>query len=193
MHEVDFKKPFCGFDLSAFGPLTVFVGDNKVGKTKLLRRLASSVPGSQWYGKNTQLTGKMEFTAKGFELSDSTDLPHERDGLICVDGLGEYMYPPRMVSVIEQLWARPQKVIAIVYSPYALDHVPYNDIWVLSRKCLTAPKEDEADEREVPLNGPVFAARLTECNIYETWKEEMDPGELWSLVGCRWVGDLAKE
>jgi predicted ATPase len=65
------------------------------------------------------------------------------------------------------------QIVATTHSPYLLDSLEAKEVR------LTALKAD----------GSVACARLDEHPDFEKWKEEMTPGEFWSLVGEKWVRD----
>jgi predicted ATPase len=69
------------------------------------------------------------------------------------------------------------QIIATSHSPYLLD-------------CL-----DPGEVRLTTLldDGSTACARLDEHPEFEKWKDEMAPGEMWSLFGEKWVADLRQK
>ncbi len=70
------------------------------------------------------------------------------------------------------------QIIATSHSPYLLDCLEPSEVR------LTTLLDD----------GSTACARLDEHPEFEKWKDEMAPGEMWSLFGEKWVAEVrAKE
>lgn len=105
-----------------------------------------------------------------------------RPKLVLLDDLDRGLHPKAQQDLVAQLRKLLERdpelqIIATSHSPYLVDHL---------------------DPREVRLstvlpNGTVRFAALTEHPDFERWKEAMRPGEFWSTVGERWVGERNAE
>jgi predicted ATPase len=98
--------------------------------------------------------------------------------LILLDDLDHGLHPRAQkdfVALLRKLLEENPtlQVVATTHSPYLLDHLAPAEVR------LTALRPD----------GSVACARLDEHPEFEKWKEEMTPGEFWSLVGEKWVRD----
>lgn len=96
--------------------------------------------------------------------------------LVLLDDLDHGLHPRAqrgLVSLFRRLLEQhPQlQIIATTHSPYLLDQLRPEEVR------LTTLRAD----------GTVACARLDAHPDFEKWKEEMTPGEFWSLVGEKWV------
>jgi hypothetical protein len=101
-----------------------------------------------------------------------------RPNLVLLDDLDHGLHPRAQRDFIallrKVLEQNPEmQVIATTHSPYLLDTLEAKEVR------LTALKAD----------GSVACAQLDEHPDFEKWKDEMAPGEFWSLVGEKWVRD----
>jgi predicted ATPase len=101
-----------------------------------------------------------------------------RPNLVLLDDLDHGLHPKAQRDFIAQLRKvleqHPKmQIVATTHSPYLLDSLEAKEVR------LTALKAD----------GSVACARLDEHPDFEKWKDEMAPGEFWSLVGEKWVRD----
>lgn len=103
--------------------------------------------------------------------------------ILLIDDIDRGLHPRAQRDLINTLRRFIDKgpntqIIATSHSPYLLD-------------CL-----DPSEVRLTTLldDGSTACARLDEHPEFETWKDEMAPGEMWSLFGEKWVAELrAKE
>ncbi len=101
-----------------------------------------------------------------------------RPHLVLVDDLGHGLHPmaqQKLVGLLRALMERHPdlQIVATTHSPYLLDSLRPEEVR------LTTLNED----------GSTACAALTEHPDFERWKEEMAPGEFWSLIGEKWVGN----
>jgi len=68
------------------------------------------------------------------------------------------------------------QIVATTHSPYLVD-------------CL---RPEEVRLTTLGDDGTVSCGSLVEHPEFEKWKDEMLPGEMWSLFGEKWVADLNK-
>lgn len=96
--------------------------------------------------------------------------------LVLIDDLDRALHPKAQRMLVELLHklldARNDlQIVATSHSPYLLDSLASSEIG------LTALNS----------NGAVVCAPLEKHPDYPKWKDEMSPGEFWSLVGEEWV------
>lgn len=103
--------------------------------------------------------------------------------IFLIDDIDRGLHPRAQRDLINTLRAFLNKnpnlqIIATSHSPYLLDCLDPSEVR------LTTLLED----------GSTACARLDEHPEFAKWKDEMAPGEMWSLFGEKWVADLrAKE
>jgi predicted ATPase len=101
----------------------------------------------------------------------------DRPKLILLDNLENGLHPraqKELVGLLETiLGLNPElQVVATTHSPYLVDFLQPEQV-----RITTLEKD-----------GSVACGRLTDHPDYEKWKDEMAPGEFWSLVGEKWLG-----
>ncbi len=99
-----------------------------------------------------------------------------RPNLILLDDLDRGLHPKAQKELIVLLRGLQQtnanlQIVATTHSPYLLDSMQTNEVR------MTFLKDD----------GSAMCAALTEHPRYEKWKDEMGPGEMWSLFGEKWL------
>jgi predicted ATPase len=99
-----------------------------------------------------------------------------RPKTILIDDLERGLHPKaqrEVVRVLKQiLESDPDlQIIATSHSPYILDELD-------PREVLLATSDED---------GRTICGRLPEHPDFERWKEEMTPGEFWSVVGEQWL------
>lgn len=104
----------------------------------------------------------------------------DRPNLILLDDLDRGLHPKAqkdLISLLRQLMdANPDlQIIATTHSPYLLDCLEPHEVR------MTVLRDD----------GSTVCAPLTDHPEFEKWKDEMAPGEMWSLFGEKWL--LQKE
>ena len=102
--------------------------------------------------------------------------------LLLLDGLARALHhraQKDLVALLRRLLKHDRKlqIVATTHSPYLLDHFRPEEVR------LTTRQED----------GSVAVGRLDQHPDFEKWKEEMSPGEFWSLVGEEWVAKATVE
>ena len=102
--------------------------------------------------------------------------------LILLDDLDHGLHPRAqrdLVALLRKLFEQDPalQIVATTHSPYLLDQLDPKEVR------LTTRMED----------GSVACARLDEHPDFEKWKEAMTPGEFWSMVGEKWVGERQLE
>ena len=77
-------------------------------------------------------------------------------------------------SIEQILQANPDlQVLATAHSPYLLNYLRPEQVRLMA----------------VGDDGYARCGRLTDHPKFDTWKEEMAPGEMWSLFGEKWVAE----
>jgi predicted ATPase len=102
----------------------------------------------------------------------------ERPRLVLLDDMDRALHPKAQEDLVgllrKVLEQNPDmQIVATSHSPYLLDHLQPEEVR------LTTLKDD----------GSVAIGRLDRHPDFEKWKEEMTPGEFWSMVGERWVAE----
>jgi energy-coupling factor transporter ATP-binding protein EcfA2 len=105
----------------------------------------------------------------------------DRPNLVLLDDLDRALHPKAQREVIglirTVLDQNPDlQIVATTHSPYLVDSLRPEEVR------LTTIGED----------GTFSCASLVEHPDFEKWKDEMAPGEMWSLFGEQWVGELKK-
>jgi predicted ATPase len=99
-----------------------------------------------------------------------------RPRLVLLDDLDHALHPKAQRDLMALLRTLLQdnenmQIVATTHSPYLLDELRPEEV-----RC-TALRQD----------GTVACAPLVENPEFERWKDEMAPGEMWSLFGEKWV------
>lgn len=103
-----------------------------------------------------------------------------RPQLIFLDDLERGLHPTaqrELIKLIRKLLVQfPElQIIATTHSPYLLDDLEPQEV------LLTWADED----------GITSCARIDQHPEFERWKNEMSPGEFWSVMGEKWVKDVS--
>ena len=101
-----------------------------------------------------------------------------RPRVVLLDDLEHGLHPlaqKRLVSVIEQTLEQfpDLQVVATAHSPYLLNYVLPEQVRVLA----AGP------------DGYARCGQLLDHPKFSTWKDEMAPGEMWSLFGEKWLAE----
>jgi hypothetical protein len=101
-----------------------------------------------------------------------------RPHLVLLDDFDRALHPRAQGQMVERLRellaAYPDlQIVATSHSPYLLDHLEPEEVRITTLKG----------------NGSVAIGRLIDHPQFEKWKEEMSPGEFWSVVGEQWVAE----
>ena len=99
-----------------------------------------------------------------------------RPRVVLLDDVDRALHPKAqedLVSLLRKLLDQnpDMQIVATSHSPYLLDHLKPEEVR------LTTLRDD----------GSVACGRLDEHPEFGKWKEEMTPGEFWSLVGEKWL------
>jgi predicted ATPase len=99
-----------------------------------------------------------------------------RPNLVLLDDLDRGLHPKAQKELITLLRGLLKsnpgfQLVATTHSPYMLDCMRVNEVR------MTFLKED----------GATVCAALTSHPKYPKWKDEMTPGEMWSLFGEKWL------
>lgn len=105
-----------------------------------------------------------------------------RPKLVLLDDLDRGLHPRAQRDLVIQLRNLLERdpelqIIATSHSPYLVDHLEPREV----RLSTVLP------------DGTIRFAALTEHPDFERWKEAMRPGEFWSTVGEKWVGERSTE
>jgi predicted ATPase len=101
-----------------------------------------------------------------------------RPEILLLDDIEHGLHPlaqKQLVEVIEQiLQENPDlQVLATAHSPYLLNYLRPEQVRIMA----------------VGADGYARCGRLTDHPKFPTWKDEMAPGEMWSLFGEKWLAD----
>ncbi len=104
-------------------------------------------------------------------------VPH-RPQILLLEDIEHGLHPlaqKQLVEVIEQiLQENPDlQVLATAHSPYLLNYVSPEQVRIMA----------------VGPDGYGRCGRLTDHPKFATWKEEMAPGEMWSVFGEKWLAE----
>lgn len=100
-----------------------------------------------------------------------------REGLLLflIDDLERGLHPRALAELVTQLRRLAEEtgvqILATSHSPYLLDSLKPEEVR------LTGFLDD----------GSATIRRLTDHPDFDRWKDEMTPGEIWSLVGEDWI------
>jgi predicted ATPase len=99
-----------------------------------------------------------------------------RPNLVLLDDLDRGLHPKaqkELISLLRGLLKTNSdlQILATTHSPYLLDCMGTNEVR------MTVLRDD----------GATVCAPLTRHPKFEKWKDEMAPGEMWSLFGEKWV------
>ncbi len=105
----------------------------------------------------------------------------DRPDLILLDDIDRGLHPKAQREVVGLLRLVLEQnpglqIVATTHSPYLVDNLRPEEVR------LTTLGDD----------GTVSIAGLIDHPDFDRWKDEMAPGEMWSLFGEKWVGELAK-
>lgn len=100
----------------------------------------------------------------------------DRPSLVLLDDLDRGLHPKAQQELIALLRGLLDtnpglQIVATTHSPYLLDRMRPEEVR------MTLLRED----------GATASAALTSHPDFQRWKEEMTPGELWSLFGEKWL------
>lgn len=118
----------------------------------------------------------------GFDSAVRTLMPfHEIPffNLVLLDDLGANLHPTSQQKLVEILRSfqkeRPKlQIIASTNSPYLLGSIGHAEVRMLA----------------LGENGLTRCAALTQHPKFQTWKDEFNAGEMWSLFGEQWATEL---
>ena len=157
--------------------LVVLVGPNGAGKSTLMgtmySRLMKGRPAERemagWITNHGRLLSQ-----RGYTLAEM--LADPRFVLVAIDGVDQGFHLTRQFEVMGQIMAalkaRPElRVICTCYSPYALERVPAESVFVLAR----AP------------DGVRHVKPLTAAPGFARWSRGLTTGDLWATYGEDWV------
>jgi predicted ATPase len=99
-----------------------------------------------------------------------------RPRILLLDDIEHGLHPlaqKQLMEVIGRILERfpDLQILSTAHSPYLLNYVSPDQVRIMSL-------DDEGHSR---------CGRLTDHPKFETWKEEMAPGEMWSVFGEKWV------
>ncbi|MGF1581525.1 MAG: AAA family ATPase [Gemmataceae bacterium] len=99
-----------------------------------------------------------------------------RPHLVLLDDLERGLHPKAQRELVDQIRTildqNPEmQIVATTHSPYLLDKLRPEEVRITT-----------LDE-----NGHTVCGRLDAHPKFEKWKDEMTPGEFWSLIGEQWV------
>lgn len=102
--------------------------------------------------------------------------------ILLLDDIEHGLHPLVQKSLIETLWKIMERfpnlqVLASAHSPYLLD----------------ALKPEQVRLMTIGPDGYSVCGRLVDHPQFNTWKDEMAPGELWSLFGEKWITEGGHE
>ena len=100
----------------------------------------------------------------------------DRPKSLLMDDIEHGLHPwaqKQLISVIGRIMDRfpDLQILATAHSPYLLNYLAPEQVRIMA----TDPE------------GHALCGRLTDHPKFQTWKDEMAPGELWSLFGEKWL------
>jgi len=106
----------------------------------------------------------------------------ERPRTLLLDDIDRALHPRAQENLIAeirrlQVLQSDVQIIATSHSPYLLDYL----------------EPDEVRITNINDDGTVSCGKLTEHPEFERWKDQMSPGEFWSMVGEDWVGKNSQQ
>jgi predicted ATPase len=106
-------------------------------------------------------------------------MSEERPRLLLLDDIDRALHPKALGDLVEVLEGLLEQygdlqILATSHSPYLLDHLEPEQIW------LTALDD----------SGDAHCDRLDHHPEFEEWRDVMDPGEFWSYTGEDWVVEV---
>lgn len=158
-----------------FPPLTILVGKNGSGKTRLLRSIAQQH--REQHPDDTIVF--IPFASQvDNRLNAITDaLSSTKPTLVIVDAIDAKLHPCELKKImrftLQCLHNSNLRVVYTCYSPLTLDDVPFDSVFVL-----------EYDD-----DGISYIQPITASPKYAQWKSFLTAGEFWSIIGERWVID----
>ena len=101
-----------------------------------------------------------------------------RPRILLLDDIEHGLHPLAQKQLVEVIGRILQKypdlqLLATAHSPYLLNYLAPEQVRIMA----TGP------------DGYCRCGRLTDHPKFATWKEEMAPGEMWSLFGEKWLAD----
>jgi predicted ATPase len=98
--------------------------------------------------------------------------------ILLLDDIEHGLHPLAQKQLVEVIGRILQQypdlqVLATAHSPYLLNYLAPEQVRIMA----------------TGTDGHTRCGRLTDHPKFVTWKEEMAPGELWSLFGERWVAE----
>jgi ABC-type ATPase involved in cell division len=134
------------------GHLHVLVGRNGAGKSSILRSVAASLEVEVLHDASSALAMALTQTA------------------VVAEGLGDRLHPMAQYALVVSLYQTIERhratVVCTTYSPYLVDAVRVEDVFVVNDGRLRA---------------------LAKHPEWPKWQRSMMPGEFWSSVGEDWV------
>ena len=105
-----------------------------------------------------------------------------RPNLVLLDDLDRGLHPKaqrQLINLLRRLLeiTPDLQIVATTHSPYLLGTM----------------QPEEVRMTHLDAEGYTVCAPLVQHPEFETWKEEMNPGEMWSLFGEQWVVEQDKE
>jgi len=109
-------------------------------------------------------------------------LSPDRPRVILLDDIDRALHPKAQETLIAELRKFLEEfpdvqIVATSHSPYLLDHL----------------RPEEVRITNVNEDGTVSCAALSDHAEFDRWKEQMTPGEFWSMVGEDWVSQTPSE
>jgi predicted ATPase len=104
-----------------------------------------------------------------------------RPSVLLIDDMDRGLHPRAQQEWVQLLRRLLEKhadlqILATTHSPYLLDNMCFEEVR------MTLLHE-----------GQTLCASLTAHEKYEKWKDEMAPGEMWSLFGEQWLASKKEE
>ncbi len=104
-----------------------------------------------------------------------------RPEIILLDDIEKGLHPDaqrELIVLLRQILAKRSdlQIVATSHSPYFLDFLKFDEVRVMA----------------LGSDGYSICGRLESHAKFEKWKEELAPGEMWSLFGEKWLSEGAK-
>ena len=114
------------------------------------------------------------------ELLDAIHYAHGIEKPICLDPIDAGLHSRTVWGLLRYLRCRPKSfppILATTYNPCTIETGGnfYGPINAMNVWCVARDRHD------------IYTGQLSDHPEFETWQEEMSPGEMWSLFGEEWI------